>query len=92
MKALFVATSILTRVLEGSGSALAYTVYLPLLAINYPQYRDRALSAKQCGSQFGKSIGFVIGGLVFTLLGYCGLFVAIGILTLFSALIALQFE
>lgn len=58
--------------MEGTGSSLAYSAYIPLLTLNFPENRDKAISARACGSQLGKSFGFMIGGLAFTWLGYCG--------------------
>ena len=71
-KAVFVVGTIITRIIEGNGSALAYTVYLPLLTISFHTDRDQALTARTCGSQLGKSVGFVLGGVAFHVLGYCG--------------------
>ena len=31
----FVISSMVTRMMEGSGSALAYTIFLPLISINF---------------------------------------------------------
>lgn len=81
-----------TRVIEGSGSALAYTVFLPLLSVTFSSHQDRAISARTCGSQFGKNIGFVLGGVVFTLLGYCGEFLAMGLLTILALFIGFHFQ
>lgn len=71
-KASFVASSIITRILQGLGSSLAYIVFIPLISISFPQFRDKALSARSCGSQLGRGVGVALGGAAFAWLGYCG--------------------
>ena len=89
---LFLATSIFLRTCEGLGTGIIVSALIALLSLIYPDERGRAISARSCGANLGMSLGPVLGGSLFLVLGYFGIFFSFAILTLLTALLVLIFK
>lgn len=88
----FFISSFITRVLEGLATGLLEKAFFSLIILNFPENTGKAVSASQCGLYLGLSIGGVIGGSLYVILGYFGVFFLFSIITLSTTLLLLMFK
>ena len=91
-QAFFFISSFITRVLEGLATGLLEKAFFSLIILNFPENTGKAVSASQCGLYLGLSIGGVIGGSLYVILGYFGVFFLFSIITLSTTLLLLMFK
>ena len=81
-QAFFFSSCLITRILEGLVTGLFLKALFSLIVLNFPENTGRALSARSCGISLGLSLGGVIGGSLYMILGYFGVFFLFSIITL----------
>ena len=91
-KLLFVILSGMTRFMEGLGSTGSLTAFISLISKIYPEEVALALTAWGIGSSTGICLGIIIGSLLFSLIGYFGVFLILSIVTFLTIFFILIFK
>ena len=79
---LFMIACMVTRAIGGVSSAFILSSTFAFFSMIYSDQRGKAPSARGCGINLGLSLGAVLGGCLFYVIGYFGVFLAFSLLTL----------
>ena len=91
-KRLYVAYSIITRLIEGIGFASTVTSLASLITQLFPHELGFAQSARFLGAFSGTVLGVVAGAFVFELLGYFGVFISFSVVVFLTSFLVFAFE
>jgi MFS family permease len=81
---------LVTRVLQGVACAFLFSTTVAMVTLSYPpESRGRALGLQVSGVYLGLTLGPVLGGIITENLGWRGLFVVVGALSLLNTILPL---
>ncbi|NLV71777.1 MAG: MFS transporter [Actinobacteria bacterium] len=85
------AVLILTRALQGVSAAFLFSTTVAMVTLAYPpETRGRALGLQVAGVYLGITLGPVVGGIITENLGWRGLFVLVGALSIVNLVLPLR--
>ena len=84
---IFLALSMLTRFGQGIGVAIEHTTYPLILSAQYPEEQALATGIYQAFKIVGVCSGPFLGGILYSALGYSGIFLLVALLCSFKLMI-----
>ena len=89
---LFVASSMVARLIEGAGISSSLTAMVSLVTKLYPHEIGFAQSVRFLGAFSGMTLGVIVGAFLFEALGYFGVFMTFSVIVLFTSLLMFVFK